>query len=106
MEVEEQQLLNQIFTIYPEQYTKHIWVVGSTLSSLDTDFTIDSDIDIYLSTTHSQYTNLFQDEIPERPYIKIVTDHGTTIRQLDTHLILHPDEKPKSARNRPVKQIY
>lgn len=104
--VDREELLVQLFSICDEPTVKYVWAVGSVLESVGTEFTIDSDIDLYISVVDEKYRECVKDSFSDRPRITVLECGGTVIREVDVHLVLSPSEEPKSARGKPVEQIY
>lgn len=106
IEVDKSQFVSQLFTICDEEKVKSVWVVGSAVTELQEQFTIDSDIDVYVSVKQDKYQDTIQEQVSDRPQVTLLEDGGNVVREVDVHYVLLPDEKPQSARGRPVVKVH
>jgi predicted nucleotidyltransferase len=106
LEIDKERLLEQLFSICDKSKVKGVWVVGSVVESLDSEFDVDSDIDMYISVEREDDKSVVEKQVSGRPKIKFVEDGGTIVRELDVHCVFSPTESPGGARGRPVKKIH
>lgn len=106
LEIDKEKLIEQLFSICDESKVSRAWVVGSVVEGLDSEFTVDSDVDMYISVEREHEKEIVEQQVDGRPKIKFVEDGGTIVRELDVHCVFGPEESPGSARGRPVKRLY
>jgi len=61
---------------------------------------------VYLSVAQDDYQSVVQQQVSNRPKVTLLENGGTVVRELDVHYVLLSNEKPQSARGRPVVKIY